>query len=219
MRLYIFCLLTVLFFGCQPNTQEDTMSTILVKPYPTTVKQDVTDDYHGTIVADPYRWLEDDNADDTKAWVKAQNEVTYDFLNQLPGRQAIENRYKELFNYPKLSSPFRAGDNYFFYKNNGLQNQSVIYVQKGMDGEPEVFVDPNELSKDGTVTINLMGFSEDNKYVAISRSEGGSDWQQIRIMDVETKTELPDRDCCRETIHCMRRRSVLSHHFTTLKQR
>ncbi len=161
--------------------------------YPETEKVDVVDDYFGTKVPDPYRWLEDINSEEVKAWVEAQNEVTFSYLNQIPFRENIRQRITELYDYPKYSSPFRAGEYYFFYKNEGLQNQSVIYVQKGLEGEPEVFIDPNELSPDGTIRIYLNGFSKDNRYTAYSRSEAGSDWQEIRVMEIATKKELTDR--------------------------
>ena len=161
--------------------------------YPETKKADVADDYFGTKVPDPYRWFEDLNSEDVKAWVEAENEVTFSYLEQIPFREKIRQRLTELYDYPKYSSPYRVGDHYFFYKNEGLQNQSVIYVQKGLEGEPEVFIDPNELSPDGTVRIYLTGFSEDNRYAAYSRSEAGSDWQEIRIMEIATKKELEDR--------------------------
>ncbi|GJM32458.1 MAG: prolyl endopeptidase [Saprospiraceae bacterium] len=160
--------------------------------YPETQSVDQVDNYNGTEVADPYRWLESDTSEATAQWVKAQNEVTSGFLEKIPYREKIEERLTELINYPRLSSPFRAGEYYFFYKNDGLQNQSVIYIQKGLDGSPEVFIDPNQLSADGTVSIGLLGFSKDNRYVAYSRSEAGSDWQEIHVMEIATKKELPD---------------------------
>lgn len=160
--------------------------------YPATEKGDVADDYHGTQVADPFRWLEDDNADDTKAWVSSQNETTFGYLEQIPFRQAIEDRLTELVNYPRLSSPFRVGEYYFFSKNDGLQNQAVIYYQEGLDGEPKVFIDPNALNPDGTTSISLMGASKDNKYMAYSRSDAGSDWRKIYVRDIATNTDLED---------------------------
>lgn len=161
--------------------------------YPNTKKVDVVDDYFGTKVPDPYRWLEDINSEEVKAWVEAQNKITFSYLEQIPFREKIRQRITKLYDYPKYSSPFRAGDYYFFYKNKGLQNQSVIYAQKGLEGEPEVFIDPNELAPDGTIRIFLNGFSKDNRYVAYSLSDAGSDWQEIRVMEIATKIELADR--------------------------
>jgi len=161
--------------------------------YPETKKVDHVDDYFGTKVADPYRWLEDDNAEDVKAWVQAQNAVTFGYLDTIPFRPKIKARLTEIYNYPRYTSPFRAGEYYFFYKNDGLQNQSVCYIQKGLDGAPEVFLDPNALSADGTVRASLIGPSTDDRYVAVSRGEAGSDWSEIRVMEIATKQELPDR--------------------------
>jgi prolyl oligopeptidase len=161
--------------------------------YPATKKVNQVDDYFGTKVADPYRWLEDDNAEDVKAWVKAENEVTFGYLDKIPFRPKIKARLTEIYNYPRYSSPFRAGEHYIFYKNDGLQNQSVCYIQKGLDGTPEVLFDPNVLSPDGTVRLGIIGPSTDDKYLALSRGEAGSDWSEIRVMEVATKKELPDR--------------------------
>ena len=161
--------------------------------YPVTKKADQVDDYFGTKVADPYRWLEDDNAEDVKAWVEAQNAVTFGYLETIPFRPAIKARLTEIYDYPRYSSPFRAGEYYFFTKNDGLQNQSVYYIQKGLDGTPEVFLDPNALSPDGTVRMNIIAVSKDDRYVALSRGEAGSDWTEIRVMEIATRRELPDR--------------------------
>jgi len=161
--------------------------------YAVTAKVDQVDDYFGTIIADPYRWLEDDKSAETAAWVKAQNEVTFGYLQKIPFREALKKRLSDIYNFPRYSSPFRVGEYYFFTKNSGLQNQSVIYVQKGLDGQPEVFLDPNALSADGTVRVRLNNPSGDKKYIALSRSEAGSDWSEIRVMDIASKTELPDR--------------------------
>ena len=161
--------------------------------YPATKTVDQVDDYFGTKVADPYRWLEDDNAEDVKAWVQAQNAVTFGYLEKIPFRPKIKARLTEIFNYPRYSSPFRVGEYYFFTKNDGLQNQSVYYCQKGLDGTPEVFIDPNALSPDGTVRIGILGASLDDKHLAISRGEAGSDWSEIRVMEIATRQELPDR--------------------------
>ncbi|MBN2409034.1 MAG: S9 family peptidase [Candidatus Aminicenantes bacterium] len=172
-------------FGCQEKQPEVT--------YPVTEKGDVVDDYFGTKVADPYRWLEDDQAEDVKQWVESQNAVTFGYLEKIPFRDKIQARLTEIYNYPRYSAPFRVGEYYFFTKNDGLQNQSVIYIQKGLDGEPRVFLDPNTLSPDGTTRAFLSGFSNDDRYACYSRSEGGSDWTEIRVMEIETGRELEDR--------------------------
>ena len=161
--------------------------------YPVTKTVDQVDDYFGTKVADPYRWLEDDRSAETEAWVKAQNAVTFGHLEQIPFREALKKRLMDIYNYPRYSAPFRVGGHYFFSKNDGLQNQSVIYVQKGLEGTPEVFIDPNALSADGTIKIYLLGPSGCKTKMAIMRGEAGSDWGEIRVMDIATKAELPDR--------------------------
>ncbi|MDI6845031.1 MAG: prolyl oligopeptidase family serine peptidase [Candidatus Saccharicenans sp.] len=161
--------------------------------YPQTRKVDQVDDYFGLKVPDPYRWLEDDNSEETKKWVEEQNRLTFSYLEKITYRERIRARLKEIYNYPRMGQPIRAGEYYFFYKNDGLQNQSVIYIQKGLDGQPEVFIDPNQLSPDGTIRITLAGFSPDFRYVAINRSEAGSDWSELRVMEIATRRELPDR--------------------------
>ena len=128
--------------------------------YPATKKLSVTEDYHGTMVPDPYRWLEDDTAPEVEEWVKKQNEVTFGYLKQISYRQAIADRYRQLFDFPKLSAPQRVGKYYLFYKNDGLQNQPVIFIQEGLEGAPEILIDPNELSPDGTVAVSLSGSAE-----------------------------------------------------------
>ncbi len=193
-KIFVATLSAIVAFGCgEAEENQAIVEEKMAFEYPTTEKVEHTDDYFGQEVSDPYRWLENDTSAETGAWVKAQNEVTFNYLASIPYREKIEARYTELFNYPKLSSPFKAGEYYFFYKNDGLQNQSVIYFQKGLDGTPEVFIDPNAVSADGTVSIGLIGFSSDYKYVAYSRSEAGSDWQEIRVMEVATKKEMDDR--------------------------
>jgi len=183
----MFVLLSVVlaFAACQKEAAKLT--------YPVTKKVDQVDDYFGTKVADPYRWLEDDNAEEVKQWVQAQNAVTFSYLDTIPYRPKIKERLTEIFDYPRYSAPFRAGECYFFTKNDGLQNQSVYYIQKGLAGTPEVFLDPNQLSPDGTVRIGIVGVSTDDRYVALSRSEAGSDWTELRVMEIATKQELPDR--------------------------
>jgi len=160
--------------------------------YPASRKSNQVDDYHGTLISDPYRWLEDDRAEEVEAWVKAQNKVTFDYLGKISYRDSIAARYTELFDFPKMYSPLKAGAYYFFYKNEGLQNQAIIYRQKGLDGKPTVFIDPNQLSENGTVAITILGCSRDNKYLAYAQSKAGSDWQEIHVMEVATGKKLPD---------------------------
>lgn len=184
-----------IFASCSSEKKADTETTFpaIAVTYPETEKDTtVTDNYHGTMVADPYRWLEYDTAANTEAWVAAQNKVTFDYLGQIPFRNKIKERLTEIFNYPKYSSPFRVGDYYFFSKNDGLQNQSVIYYQKGIDGEPKVFLDPNKMSDDGTAAVSLLGASKDHKYMAYAINQSGSDWQQINVIEIETLTKTKD---------------------------
>ncbi|MDA9072170.1 prolyl oligopeptidase family serine peptidase [bacterium] len=175
------------------NLEKNQRKEITVKAYPEVRKDSVVDDYFGTLIADPYRWLENDTSEETAAWVKAQNEVTFDYLTQIPFREDLEKRLTELWNYEKVSAPFKKGDHYFMYKNDGIQNQSVLYIQKGLDGEQEVLLDPNSLSAEGTTSLNGMGFSKNNRYMAYGISKAGSDWVEIQVMDLETKTLLEDK--------------------------
>ncbi|MDR0713990.1 MAG: prolyl oligopeptidase family serine peptidase [Bacteroidales bacterium] len=163
-----------------------------MKPYPVSEKEDVSDDYFGTTVADPYRQLEDDRSEKTAAWVKAQNEVTEHYLSQVPFREKIRQRLTEIWDYPRYGIPFREGDHYYFFKNDGLQNQSVLYRQKISDGEPEVFLDPNTFSTDGTVALKSVDFSADHRYAAYNISRAGSDWQEIFVKDTQTGELLND---------------------------
>jgi len=160
--------------------------------YPESKKVDQVDDYFGTKVADPYRWLEDETSAETKAWVDAQNAVTFAYLDKIPYREKLKARLTKLFNYPRISAPFHRGDTYFFTKNDGLQNQSVFYVQKGETGPPEVFLDPNKFSPDGTSVLSAFTLSKDGKYVAYGISEGGSDWVTLSVMEVGSRNKLSD---------------------------
>jgi len=160
---------------------------------PKTKTVDVVDDYHGTKVADPYRWLEDVDAADTKAWVEAQNCVSFGFLERIPERKAIEARLTKVWDYPKFGVPYKEGGRYFFSKNDGLQNQSVLYTQRSLDDEPAVLLDPNALSEDGTVALSATAVSPDGKYLAYSTSASGSDWQEFRVRDIATGRDLPDQ--------------------------
>ncbi len=160
--------------------------------YPKTKKIDHVDNYHGTVVADPYRWLEDDRSAETAAWVKAQNELTDAYLEKIPYQDGFMKRLEEVYNYPKYSAPSRKGDMFYFYKNDGLQNQSVLYRQKGLDGTPELVLDPNKLATDGTTRLTQFQLSKNGKYAAYALSEGGSDWQTIKVMDTKTLKTLED---------------------------
>ncbi|MBE2279644.1 MAG: S9 family peptidase [Ignavibacteriaceae bacterium] len=160
--------------------------------YPPTQKGQVQDNYHGVIIADPYRWLEDDNSEETKNWVSIQSAFTNSYLENIPFREEIKNRFTEILNYERYGMPFKAGDKYMFFKNDGLQQQSVIYIQDDLNSEPRVFLDPNKLSDDGTVSISSFTPSKDGKYVAYGISRGGSDWNEIFIIETETGKLLED---------------------------
>ena len=159
--------------------------------YPETKKSGHLDVYFGKELVDDYRWLEDDLADDTKEWVKKQNEVTFDYLGQIPFRDAIKKRLESLWNYEKYSAPFKEGDYTYFYKNDGLQNQYVLYRQLG-NGAPEVFLDPNKFSKDGTTSLSGIQFSKDGSLCAFQISEGGSDWRKVIVLDAKSKMMKDD---------------------------
>ena len=161
--------------------------------YPVTQKGTTVDEYFGTKVNDDYRWLEDDKSAETKDWVTAQNKVTFGYLNQIPYRAKFQAAIEKVFNYPKYSAPFRKGEWYYFYKNDGLQNQSVLYRQKGLNGKVEEVIDPNKLSKDGTTRLGLFGLSKDGKYAVLGLSEGGSDWQTYKVRDMTTGKDLEDK--------------------------
>jgi len=160
--------------------------------YPQTKKVDHIDTYFGVKVADPYRWLEDENSPETRQWVEEQNKVTFGYLEKIPFRQQVKQRLEKLFDYPKYSAPFRRGEYFFFSKNEGLQNQSVLYRQKGLDGKPEVVLDPNTFSEDGTARLSGFSLSRDDKYAAFGISRAGSDWQEYYVMDMTTLKNLPD---------------------------
>ena len=164
-----------------------------VLKYPETAREGVVDNYHGTEIADPYRWLEDDNSERTAEWVKAQNEVTFGYLNSLPQRKAIRERLEELWNYPTQSAPAKRGEWYYISRNSGLQNQSVIYRKRNLsDSEEEVFFNPNTLSEDGTVALNTGTFTKDGRYFAYSLASAGSDWVEIFVLDTKTMKPLAD---------------------------
>jgi len=160
--------------------------------YPVTKKVDHTDTYFGVTVADPYRWLEDDNSPETAEWVKEENKVTFGYLDKIPYRAKVKERLEKLYNYPKYTAPFRRGEYFFYFKNDGLQNQNVLYIQKGLEGKPEVFLDPNKFSGDGTARLGAFAVSKDARYAAYGISKSGSDWQEYSVMEVATKQPLSD---------------------------
>ena len=177
-------LLSVLLFGCV---------TMKIKiHYPKTATTNQVDVYHGITVKDPYRWLEDDNSAATKAWVEAQNRVAFDYLATIPERAAIKARLTELWNFERYGVPFKEGGRYFYYKNDGLQNQSVLYTLPSLESEPAVLLNPNKLSTDGTVALSGMEISADGNLMAYGLSVAGSDWQEWRVRDVRTAADLPD---------------------------
>jgi prolyl oligopeptidase len=161
--------------------------------YPITKTVEQTDNYFGTQINDPYRWLENDTSEATKAWVKEENSVTHEYLSKIPFKDKIRSRLTELWNYPKYGAPRKIGEWFVFSKNDGLQNQSVLYVQKGLNGAPEVLLDPNKLSSDGTVALQATAFSKKQKYFAYAVAASGSDWQEIYVMNFATKQLLKDK--------------------------
>ena len=160
--------------------------------YPPARRSDVVDDYHGTQVPDPYRWLEDPDSPETRAWIDAENRLTAAYLAQIPARAAIGRRLTALWDYPKFGAPFHKGGRYFFFKNDGLQNQAVLYAQSALTAEPTVLLDPNVLSQDGTVALSTLTVSEDGSLLAYGTSSSGSDWEEFHVRDVATARDRAD---------------------------
>ncbi|MGL5945659.1 MAG: hypothetical protein ACRCZV_05790, partial [Sediminibacterium sp.] len=190
MRILIVLTITITLCACN-NAHTDFKPIDLT--YPITQKDStVKDIYFGTTVADPYRWLENDTAANTKAWVTSQNKVTQDYLSKIPFRKKIHDRLTDLWNYDSYSAPSTEGDYIYFYKKTGLQNQSVLYRQKKGSTAAEVFLDPNSFSKDGTTSLAGVSFSSDGSLAAYLISEGGSDWRKVIIIDAITKKQIGD---------------------------
>ncbi len=182
-KLLVYLFAAILFTTCTTQTKME---------YPESRKENVQDTYFETEVEDPYRWLEDDNSEETAEWVKAQNEVTFGYLNKLPNRDKINTRLTELWNYPKTSTPFKEAGKYFFFKNDGLQNQDVLFTAETLDAEPKILLDPNTLSEDGTVALSGIEISPDGKYLVYQIARSGSDWNEVFVKDIETGEMLED---------------------------
>ncbi|WP_066222668.1 prolyl oligopeptidase family serine peptidase [Formosa haliotis] len=192
MKKLIASLVVLTFLSSCKNEQELKKNNNQIVNYPITKTIDTVDTYFGTEVKDPYRWLEDDRSAETEAWVKEENKITFDYLNKIPYRNVIKERLTTLWNYEKIGTPFKEGDYNYFYKNNGLQNQSVVYRTKGDDKTEHVFLDPNTFSEDGTTSLDGLSFSKDGSLAAYSISEGGSDWRKIIVLNTETKEITED---------------------------
>ena len=175
--------------ACNGGEKKETKTALT---YVKTRKCDTVDTYFGTKIADPYRWLEDDKSAETGDWVKAQNKVTFDYLATIPFRDKIKERLTKIWNFAKCTAPFKKGKYYFYYKNSGVQNQSVLYVQEGLSGTPRLLLDPNTLAADGTASLGALGISKDAKYLAYSINRAGSDWSEIYLMEIESGKKLAD---------------------------
>ncbi len=185
----LFSLFTIMAASQVSSAQTATTERL---SYPETRRVEQVDDYHGTKVSDPYRWLEDANSPETAAWVEAENKVTFAHLRSLPGREQLKKRLTQLWNYPRFSAPFKEAGNYFFYKNDGLQNQSILYVQPSLKAPPRVLLNPNKLSKDGTVALSTLDVSDDGKLMGYGLSRAGSDWSELHVRNVATGRDRAD---------------------------
>jgi prolyl oligopeptidase len=187
-NLFVLMAVATLLAACASNM--NTRSSTL--KYPVTKKVDLVENLHGTPVPDPYRWLEDDNSAETAAWVEAQNKVTFGYLESIPERPRLKDRLTRLWNYERYGTPFKEGGRYVFSKNDGLQNQSVLYTMRSLEETPKVLLDPNKLSADGTTSLASYSLSEDGRYMAYGTSAAGSDWNEIKVRDIESGTDLAD---------------------------
>ena len=189
MKKIFFPCLFLVAISCNDETKTSETPKLI---YPETAKTDQVDDYFGTLVADPYRWLEDDNSPETAKWVKAQNDVTFNYLAKIPYRNKIKERLTEVWNFPKYSAPFKKGNYYFYYKNDGIQNQSVLFMQDSLNGEARVIIDPNKFSEDGTTALTDFKVSNNGKWAAYGISKAGSDWKEFFIIDLKGGNILAD---------------------------
>ena len=190
-KICFVLLVATLVVACSRDDAGDAIATI---DYPETATVEHVDDYHGKQIADPYRWLEDDvrESDAVKEWVDAQNDVTFAYLATIPERQQIANRMRELWDYERFSLPRKAGSRYFYGYNDGLQNQDVLYTQTALDGEPELLIDPNTWSDDGTIALAGYWLSKDGSHIAYTIQDGGSDWREARVLNVDSGEGLDD---------------------------
>lgn len=195
MKHSLFSILSaaIIFTSCGNKTETKETSLMTIKQYPATAKEEKTLDFFGTSVSDPYMWLENDTAANTEAWVNEQIALTTGYLDSIPFRGKIKDRFTELFNFEKVGAPMKAGDYYFMFRNSGLEPQGKYFVRKGIDGPEEVFLDINALSTEGTTAASLLGADDSNRYMAVSVNEAGSDWGRIEVFDIATRTRLSDR--------------------------
>lgn len=203
MKKCLLFLFTLAIFGCETNPASDSLNSQssvqkidfknIPVTYPEVKKDDTVDDYHGTAIPDPYRWLEDDRSEETAEWVSKQNKVTFDYLDQIPYRETIKNRLEKVWNFERYGVPFKEGGKYYYFKNDGLQNQAVLYEQESLDAPAKVTLDPNEFSEDGTTSLGGFKFNKDGTLLAYQTSEGGSDWRTIQIKDLKSGETLKDK--------------------------
>src|SRR5579871_2328260 len=186
----LLCAFALLAFAIALFAADDAPTPALTYPHAKTVNQ--IDDYHGVKVPDPYRWLEDTDSPETREWIEAENKLTFQYLEQIPYRQAIHDRLKTLWNYERFSVPEQQGGRYFYQHNTGLQNQSVLLVADSLSAEPRLLLDPNTLSADGTVALTSTSISHDGNLVAYGLAKAGSDWEDFKVRDVRTGQDLPD---------------------------
>lgn len=184
---------TLALVSCNQSSTPPTPELMTIRQYPITAKEEKTLDFFGTQVSDPYMWLENDTAANTEAWVNEQIALTSGYLDSIPFRQKIKDRFTELFNFEKVGAPIKAGDYYFMFRNSGLEPQGKYFVRKGLEGPEEVFLDMNALSPDGTTAASLLGADDSNRFMAVSVNEAGSDWGRIEVFEIATKTRLSDR--------------------------
>ena len=185
-RVFIFLFSLLMIVSC---TKQKTMNLT----YPQAKTVDSTTNFFGTIVNDPFRWMETENDPDLKKWIEDENKLTEEFISKIPYRKDLYNRLKQLYNYERRSAPWYKGGKFFFFRNNGLQNQAILFVQNNLDQEPRELLDPNKLSEDGTIALRTLSVSKDGKYLGYAISRSGSDWQEIYIRDIETGQDLSDK--------------------------